>query len=182
MCRCSFIVPVYNVKSDYLSCCIRSILKNNSNDLELILVDDYSTNGCESLCDNYALIDKRVKVFHHKQNLGVSASRNQGVESCFGEWVVFVDGDDWVESNTYEILLNHMSNDVDVITFSAYRECLNRTQEFGTAEYIIRYDNVAENNGIQVLRDNLLKQCLKSTHPMFDILKYCWGKAFNRKF
>jgi len=79
----SVIVPVYNVEQ-YLETCIDSIQKQTYSHLEIILVDDKSTNGCEKLCDEYAAIDHRVKVFHLSDNMGVSAARNIGVEKSAG--------------------------------------------------------------------------------------------------
>jgi glycosyltransferase involved in cell wall biosynthesis len=90
----SVIVPVYNVV-EFLPKCVETILSQNFEDIELILVDDGSTDGSGLLCDSIASSDSRVRVIH-KSNAGVSAARNVGLDASRGEWVCFVDGDDWV--------------------------------------------------------------------------------------
>jgi len=92
----SVIVPVYNVEK-YLSRCIDSILNQTFSDFELILVDDGSTDNCGAICDEYAQKDSRIRVIH-QENQGVSSARNHGVEAAMGEYVTFVDSDDWLDS------------------------------------------------------------------------------------
>lgn len=91
----SVIVPVYNVEP-YLRKCIDSILNQSFTDFELILVDDGSTDRSGAICDEYVQMDARVRVFH-TPNQGVSAARNWGLDQALGEWITFVDSDDWVE-------------------------------------------------------------------------------------
>ena len=90
----SIIVPVYNVKP-YLNRCVDSLLRQSYQNTELLLVDDGSTDGSEALCDEYAAQDARVRVLH-KKNGGLSDARNAGVDAAKGEYLSFVDGDDWV--------------------------------------------------------------------------------------
>ena len=90
----SIIVPVYNVKP-YLNRCVNSLLGQSYQNMELLLVDDGSTDGSETLCDEYAAQDARVRVLH-KKNGGLSDARNAGVDAAAGEYLSFVDGDDWV--------------------------------------------------------------------------------------
>lgn len=101
--RISVIVPVYNVEK-YLSHCIDSIITQTFTDFELLLVDDGSTDGSGKICDYYAGKDERVKVFHN-ENKGVSAARNQGLKEAAGDWICFVDSDDWVENDYLQCLL-----------------------------------------------------------------------------
>src|SRR5690554_5396493 len=93
--KVSFIIPVYNSEK-YLEKCIRSVLNQNFDDFELILVNDGSKDGSGLLCDAYAQKDFRIKVLH-QQNQGVSAARNTGIKYATGEWCCFVDSDDWIE-------------------------------------------------------------------------------------
>lgn len=95
----SVIVPVYNVKR-YLSRCVASLLDQPGVSLEVILVDDGSTDGSGALCDQLAAGDSRVKVIH-KKNGGLSSARNAGVEQAVGDYITFVDSDDWVEPGCY---------------------------------------------------------------------------------
>lgn len=99
----SVIVPVYNAEK-YLDRCIQSILGQTHKDLELLLVDDGSTDSSGSICDQYAMEDARVRVFH-KVNGGASTARNLGLDEAKGEWVAFVDSDDWIDAEMYEEML-----------------------------------------------------------------------------
>ncbi len=96
----SVIVPVYNIEQ-YLDRCVESILKQSHQDVELLLVDDGSTDSSPAICDAWALRDSRVKVIH-QQNAGPSASRNSGLLQAAGEWITFVDSDDYLEPECYE--------------------------------------------------------------------------------
>ena len=102
----SVIVPVYNVEA-FLPRCVDSILAQTYENLEIILVDDGSPDGCGTICDGYAAKDNRVKVIH-KENGGLSSARNTGLESAAGEYITFVDSDDWIEPDAYAHLLEVM--------------------------------------------------------------------------
>ena len=97
----SIIVPVYNTKQ-YLSRCIESILGQSFQDFELLLIDDGSTDGSGDVCDLYSARDSRVRVFH-KQNGGASSARNMGLDMIKGEWVTFIDSDDYVLDDFFTI-------------------------------------------------------------------------------
>lgn len=103
MCKVSIIVPVYNAEK-YLSECIDSILSQTLTDLEVILVDDGSTDSSPELCDGYAQQDTRVKVIH-KPNGRAASARNAGLRAASGEYVAFVDSDDWISPEMYEKML-----------------------------------------------------------------------------
>ena len=92
----SVIVPVYKVPEKYLKRCIESIIKQTLKEIEIILIDDGSPDQCGLICDEYATKDSRIMVIH-KKNGGLSAARNTGYLSSTGEWIMFVDGDDWIE-------------------------------------------------------------------------------------
>lgn len=93
--KLSVVIPVYNVEQ-YLSRCIESILKQSYENLEIILIDDGSTDSSAVICDEYATKDARVKVIH-QENAGVSVARNKGLDYCTGGYITFVDSDDWLE-------------------------------------------------------------------------------------
>lgn len=110
----SIIVPVYNVEK-YLHRCIESIINQTFSNYELILVDDGSTDQSGDICEEYARIDKRIKVIH-KENGGQSSARNRGLEIAKGEYIGFVDSDDFIHERMYEILYNNaLKNFSDVI-------------------------------------------------------------------
>ena len=107
--KISVIVPVYNVE-DYLPRCIDSILAQDYEDFELLLIDDGSTDKGGHICDGYAKHDVRVRVFH-KENGGVSSARNLGLDNAVGEFVAFVDSDDYVESAYLSDLVSDMTRE-----------------------------------------------------------------------
>ena len=113
MSEISIIVPVYKVER-YLVRCIDSILNQTFRDLEVILIDDGSSDHSSEICDDYSRKDNRIIVIHQK-NKGVSAARNAGLDLAKGEYIGFVDSDDWVEPNMYEGLFNYIkSKEVDI--------------------------------------------------------------------
>lgn len=105
----SVIVPIYNVEK-YLRKCIESIINQSYKNLEIILVDDGSTDSCGSICDEYAKIDKRIKVIH-KENGGLSDARNRGIEASGGAYLMFIDGDDYINEKMAEILYKRIKED-----------------------------------------------------------------------
>lgn len=97
----SVIVPVYNVEA-YLPKCVDSILACKNSDFELLLIDDGSTDNSGKICDDYVQKDSRVKAFH-KKNGGVSSARNLGLDNACGDWIMFVDSDDWVADSFFDV-------------------------------------------------------------------------------
>lgn len=104
--KLSIVVPVYNVKK-YVQQCAESLINQTYKNLEIILVDDGSTDGSGALCDKMAETDKRIRVIH-KQNGGLSDARNKGIDAASGEYIGFVDSDDWVSPDMYEKMLEFM--------------------------------------------------------------------------
>lgn len=110
----SVIVPVYKAEK-YLHRCIDSILTQSYTDFELLLIDDGSPDNCGGICDDYAAQDSRIRVFH-KENGGVSAARNLGIEKSRGEWITFIDADDYVHPDFLSSL--YCCHDADIIVGS----------------------------------------------------------------
>lgn len=96
----SIVVPIYNVEK-YIYKCIDSIINQTYTNLEIILVDDGSPDNCPKICDDYAVLDSRVKVIH-KKNGGLSDARNAGLNTATGDYIIFIDGDDYAELNMIE--------------------------------------------------------------------------------
>lgn len=109
----SVIVPVYNAEM-YIQECMESLLRQTYPYLEIILVNDGSMDASVSLCEAYEKKDERI-ILVHQDNKGVSAARNHGLWIASGEWVTFVDSDDWVEDNYIQVLLKNASDDVDIV-------------------------------------------------------------------
>ena len=102
--KVSVIVPVYNIEQ-YLEECIDSIIHQTYEALEIILVDDGSTDLSSTICDKYKKIDNRIKVIH-KENAGLASARNTGIKMSTGEFIIFVDGDDKIKINTIQVSPN----------------------------------------------------------------------------
>lgn len=116
--KVSIIVPVYNVEA-YLHRCIDSILAQTFTDWELLLIDDGSPDRSGEICDEYALKDKRIRVFH-KKNGGVSSARNFGLNNACGDWTTFVDSDDFLDRTSLSKMLdltNHYDSDLFCFKF-----------------------------------------------------------------
>ena len=112
----SIIVPVYKAEK-YIHKCIESILMLQNKDWELLLIDDGSPDDSGRICDEYANVDNRIRVFH-KLNGGVSSARNMGLDEARGEWIMFVDADDSISTETI-IECSQFFNDFDIIRFEA---------------------------------------------------------------
>lgn len=105
----SVIVPIYNVEP-WLERCVRSILGQTYGNLEILLVDDGSTDGCSALCDRFGEEDPRVRVIH-KKNGGLSDARNAGIDMASGTCLAFVDGDDWIDAGMYEAMMGALAKE-----------------------------------------------------------------------
>ena len=115
----SIIVPVYNVEK-YVKKCLDSILAQTLNNIEIIVVDDGSTDSSGTICDEYVKLDNRIHVYH-KTNGGLSSARNYGIEKSTGRYLGFVDSDDYIEPDMYEVLLNNLQKyDADMSLCGLY--------------------------------------------------------------
>lgn len=143
----SVIIPVYNVKA-YLPQCMDSVLNQSYRALEILLIDDGSTDGSGAMCDEYGAADPRVRVIHQK-NGGAAAAKNAGLRVATGEYLAFLDSDDYLEPDAYEYMVNlleqtgadavqcsfrnvYVNDSQDIVT-------LPRRQEFTVTEFLRRY-------------------------------------------
>lgn len=144
----SIIVPVYNVKY-YLAKCINSIIGQTYTNLEIILVDDGSSDGSEKICDEYEKVDNRILVIH-KINEGVSAARNIGLDYARGEYIAFVDSDDYIASDMIQTLLSRIKTDNSDMACCNYLQVtedaklINETQQLP-----LRDENISSNAAMQ---------------------------------
>ena len=124
----SVIVPVYNVEP-YLGKCLDSIVNQTYRDLEILVIDDGYTDRCKVICDEYKNRDERIRVFH-TENRGLSAARNIGLNEANGEWIGFVDSDDWIESDMFETLVKKAEkSSSDIVECGVFREYSDRTEK-----------------------------------------------------
>ena len=114
MSKVSIIVAIYNT-GKYLKPCLDSLVNQSFKDIELILIDDESSDGSEKICDEYAAYDNRIKVIH-KKNEGISMARNTGKLHAISKYIVFIDGDDYVEKDMIKDLYeNIIKYDADIV-------------------------------------------------------------------
>lgn len=138
----SVIVPIYNVEK-YLNKCVDSIINQTLENIEIILVDDGSTDSCGEIIDEYARKDNRIIVIH-KENSGQSSARNMGLDIARGKYIGFVDSDDWIESNMYEDLYKSIEEsnlDIAVCGRRAYTEGGKLLNEIEIDDELINFKN-----------------------------------------
>lgn len=128
--RITVIVPIYNIDAKHLRMCIESIIEQTLKEIEIILVDDGSTKENAMICDEYSKIDNRIKVIH-KKNAGVSAARNEGVRQSTTKYIMFVDGDDWIEKECCQTAYNYMiqNSKVELVCFNYYKKYRDKEEK-----------------------------------------------------
>jgi len=123
MTKLSVIVPVYNAEK-YLEECVESILQQSFASIEILLINDGSRDSSGIMCDSFAKKDSRIRVFH-KDNGGVSSARNLGLDNARGEWICFVDSDDWLEQGYFEVLNESDISDYELVQSGVLKFLLN---------------------------------------------------------
>lgn len=164
----SVIVPVYNVEQ-YLSRCIDSILAQTFTNLELLLIDDGSKDKSGDICDEYAKKDDRIRVFHTK-NGGVSMARNLGVDNARGEWINFIDSDDWVEPDLYSSIIHIIEeNNIDLVCWNYF---IDKDKQSRPVAYIDKNLSIKSNDEIiHLLRKAIYGSYNKYIHmPNYDMI------------
>ena len=175
----SIIIPVYNVKN-YLSECVNSVLNQTYKEFEVLLIDDGSTDGSSELCDKYNRENSQVHVFHQK-NQGVASARNLGIEQASGDYILFLDSDDWIDSKTIEYLENRLEKkQYDVIIFSYAKEYGDNSY----IKYVIEDNQFAEDELSKVVYRRLFGLTNgELNHPeSLEYLSTCWGKAYRKEY
>lgn len=175
----SIIIPVYKVEK-YLEKCIQSVINQTYENLQIILVDDGSPDNCGKICDEYAKKDHRIEVIH-KSNGGLSDARNKGLEIAKGEYIGFVDSDDYIEADMYEVLYNLLKQynaDVSICNFYTVSQgkIAIKNVDSGIKEY----------TRIEILKEILLDNNIQSyawnklyKKELFDEIKYPVGKKYE---
>ena len=174
----SVIVPVYNV-APYLEGCLDSILAQTHKNLQIILVDDGSTDGSSGICDRYAARDPRIRVIH-RENLGVSAARNAGLAAATGAWIGWVDSDDWIEPEMFARLLeNAIRENAHMAICGRYQEYPDRRTPFGPkAETVL----TGAEGLLQLLEETQVDNALYDKlyrRKLFDGIRFPEGRTFE---
>lgn len=185
----SVIVPVYN-EEKYLKQCVDSLLAQSYRDLEIIIIDDGSTDGSSEICDEYEKRDSRVRVFH-KENQGLAAAVKDGVKAARGKYIGFVDSDDWVEHDMYEVLYSTAeAHQADIVQC---RICFGDNRPEDRLEYSVFYKkdipavanailaffqsdtpSFIPSRGCKLFRAQLVKDNLELYHD-----RICYGEDIN---
>ena len=169
----SIIVPVYNIKS-YLPKCIESILSQTFSDLEIVLVNDGSTDKSGDICEEYRKMDSRVVVVH-KENGGLVSARKAGMRAARGEYIGYVDGDDWIEPDMYERMYQKLlDQNVDVVMCGRY-------EDTGEAQREV-YHGIAEGRyGKEELLETVYpRMIVGNTFFEWEVFPGLWDKLFRR--
>ena len=162
----SVIVAAYNIEA-YLPRCLDSLLAQEYKDLEIIVVDDGSQDGTGEICDSYVAKDGRVKAIH-QENSGLSGARNAGLEIAKGDYIGYVDGDDWIEPEMYGTMIKACEENNAEMAICAYREIGNGNEaaSFSGQEYVLG-------------REEALDIYICDNRP-FHIYNSVWSKLFSR--
>lgn len=162
--KISIIVPIYKVER-YFERCINSVLSQSIPDIEIILVDDGSPDNCGKMCDDYAAKDSRIIVIH-KKNGGLSSARNAGIDIAKGDYLMFIDSDDYVEPDFCEKAYQFVTdNNVLCASFGYYEHWSDRTDEFHTSK-------------TKVIP---AKDAIKSLITKDDVIfNFAWNKIYHR--
>lgn len=168
----SIIVPIYNVAT-YLPACIESMLQQTVKDLQIILVDDGSTDRSGTICDEYAAKDTRVEVIH-KRNGGVSAARNTGLQKAKGEYITFVDGDDYIHPQALEVLLTSLRSTTYSFTMilpEYVTEKQSKLPEIDLSQFSTRV----------LSKDNLLQSLFLQRGQQRILYQAVWNKLYRKE-
>ena len=177
--KVSIIIPIYNI-IDYVERCVDSIVNQSYRNLEIILVDDGSTDGSGYKIQKYAA-DSRVKIIS-KINGGLSDARNVGLERASGDYVMYVDGDDYIDEDCIQILISLIDDDTDVIMFPYSKEYGNRSERcalFESQEFVFYDDDVEK-----IIYARLVgpEKSIAPISPVtMDRLNTAWGKLYKRE-
>lgn len=164
--KVSIIIPIYRAEK-YLDKCLKSVIGQTYNNLEIILVDDGSPDNCAQICDDRAKQDFRIKVIH-KENGGVSSARNAGLDIVTGEYVTFIDADDWVDKDMIESMLKlaeEKNSDIAICDFY-FEDAVHGTSCLKTQKRTYEEEEILENYLLDRLRPEACAKLIKT-----DIIK-----------
>lgn len=171
MLKYSVIIPVYNVEN-YLHRCINSILVQEYTDLEILLIDNGSTDSSGSICDTYASEYSNISVYHI-ENHGVGSARNFGLAKAQGEFICFVDADDYLVGNLFSDMENQLDSGLDLLVFSYYNSLEKNLSETTRSAKILPIEGKKDRNQFIALFTELF---------LSDMMYTVWNKIYRREF
>ncbi len=163
--KISIIVPVYNVEK-YLSICLDSLINQTLNDIEIICINDGSTDGSLEILNEYAKKDTRIKIITQK-NQGLSMARNNGLKEAKGEYISFIDSDDWIDTKMYEIM---------------YQQAKEDNSEIVVCNLKLEKDNKTETYSYWPIKKNGLINREETQSYLFKHPSYAWNKIYKKTF
>lgn len=167
----SVIIPVYNVEK-YIDRCLKSIISQNYDDLEIIVIDNGSTDSSGSICDTYASEYSNISVYHI-ENHGVASARNFGLSKARGEFIYFVDSDDYLVGNLFADFADKLVSDLDLVVFSYYNSFEENLTEKSRTEKSLPFKGNYDKDGfIKIFKELFLS----------DMLYTVWNKIYRREF
>ena len=167
----SVIIPVYNVEK-YIDRCLKSIISQNYDDLEIIVIDNGSTDSSGSICDTYASEYSNISVYHI-ENHGVGSARNFGLSKARGEFIYFVDSDDYLVGNLFADFADKLVSDLDLVVFSYYNSFEEDLTEKSRTEKSLPFKGSYDKDGfIKIFKELFLS----------DMLYTVWNKIYRREF
>ena len=171
MLKYSVIIPVYNVEN-YLHRCINSILVQEYTDLEILLIDNGSTDSSGSICDTYASEYSNISVYHIENN-GVGSARNFGLAKAQGEFICFVDADDYLVGNLFSDMENQLDSGLDLLVFSYYNSLEKNLSETTRSAKILPIEGKKDRNQFIALFTELF---------LSEMMYTVWNKIYRREF
>lgn len=176
--KVSVIVPIYKVPYEYLNKCIISLKNQTLKEIEIILVDDGSPDECGKICDNYAKKDNRIVVVH-KQNNGLAAARNTGNKIAKGQYITFVDGDDWLEDDALEYAYDvAIKEDVDILIWATRKDYNHKTIFYDYDKYLVN-DKLYVEDECKLLQSYLLSYNVQIATAYSKLIKKKYVDTFN---
>lgn len=175
----SVIIPVYNVEK-YLRQCLESVIGQTYINLEIILIDDGSTDGSSKICDDFAAIDDRIVVIH-QHNMGLSSARNVGLDIMKGDYVSFVDSDDWIERDMFAILLSSLEEEEADIAICSYywvrEDCCLPVDDSGNKVVYTREGALKELFRDKIIRNYVCDKFYK--REIFESVRFPVGRFYE---
>jgi len=179
--KVSVIIPIYNIKPEFVEKCLDSVIRQTLEDIEILIVDDGSSNGILEKCLKFYNNDKRVSIITQK-NQGVSTARNNGVSLSTGKWITFVDADDWIDINMLEILYKRGEDtNSEIVICNSFKEINAKSTQINIFPVDIELMNPNQ-------KEELMLKTIISKHKTFSYNSEIvsagatWAKLYNRKF